>query len=106
MWRGWRTWGCRGTRIEDVGWLAELGRLHRLDLSGNAVADVSALGDVSKLVWLRLSGNPVSNPYPLGRLQLLRWLWLNPGAAARMEALAPLAGQGEVRLWIERVPAR
>ena len=53
-------------RIADLWPLPGLGRLHRLDLAGNAVADVSALGDVSGLVWLRLLGNPDSHALPLG----------------------------------------
>ncbi len=56
--------------------LAGLGRLHRLDLSGNAVADASALG----------------------RLENLRWLWLDPGTAVELEASAPR--------WTEPAPER
>ena len=71
-------WTC-GSRIADVGLLAELGALKRLDLSGNRLADVSALGDLSGLVWLRLPGNAVVDASPLGRLTVLRWLWLDAG---------------------------
>ena len=91
--------GLSDNRIDDVGLLAELRSLKRLDLGGNRVSDISPLGDLSGLVWLRLPGNPVSDVAPLGRLTLLRWLWLDAGVTGS-EALGPQA-QRRVPLTIE-----
>ena len=60
-----------------------LGRLHRLDLAGNAVADLSALG----------------------RLENLRWLWLDPETAAELEASPPHAGRVAAPQWTAPTPA-
>ena len=95
-----------GNRIADIGLLAELGGLRRLDLADNAVADVSVFGDESGLVWLRLPGNPASDTAPLRRLEKLHWLWLDPETPAETEALAPPAGRAPSRLWIERTAAQ
>ncbi len=52
------------TTVADLGPLADLASLRRLDVGGNPVADASPLGDLGTLVWLRL---PAAAEAPAGQ---------------------------------------
>ena len=59
--------GLSRNRIADIGRLAGIGSLRRLDIAHNRIADVGPLGSLWVLAWLRLHDNLVADPQaPIG----------------------------------------
>ena len=98
--------GHPGVGIEDVGPLAGLNRLVRLDLSFNRVRDISPLAGLRSLVSLDLSRNRIVDIAPLGGLTGLTTLSVarnrieDVSTLSRLAALEFLwAGENDVVDW-------
>ncbi|MCY4011624.1 MAG: leucine-rich repeat domain-containing protein [Gammaproteobacteria bacterium] len=98
--------GHAGAGIEDIGPLAGLTRLTRLDLSFNRIRDVSPLAGLTSLASLDLFQNLVVDITPLGELTGLSHLSLarnrieDVSTLARFTALTSLwVGENDVSDW-------
>jgi len=73
--------------IVDIGPLANLTRLTRLDLAGNQIVDISALSNLANLTGLGLADNQIVDISALSGLTRLTQIWLANNQILDIDAL-------------------
>ncbi|MCY4499005.1 MAG: hypothetical protein OXC14_17190 [Rhodospirillaceae bacterium] len=82
--------GLAGNAVEDLGSIAGLDGLRRLDLRGNSVRDLRPLRGLPSLVWVHVGGSRIEGMAPLDGLD-------GPTAAGRNDLEPPSPGNGRAR---------
>ena len=93
----------QGNRVSDLEPLSSLGSLEYLELSNNAVSDISPLAGLASLTYLGLSNNDVADLQPVSGLASLTRLDLNANRVRDLTPLSALASLENLDLTRNRV---
>lgn len=85
-----RIFSCRGFGIKNIGLLASLTKMEKLDLYHNKISDISPIKELTNLKELDVEGNLITNIEPLKKLENLENLDISGNKVEDIAALLPL----------------
>ncbi|NKB66056.1 MAG: hypothetical protein GKR89_03240 [Candidatus Latescibacteria bacterium] len=90
-------------QLADIGPLALLTELERLDLTNNQLVDATPLAQLENLELLYLSGNRIADVGPLGQLTNLEFLYLGGNQLADIRSLVQLKNLKKIHLGYNQI---